>query len=723
MLPPRLARVVSPPSTSRWQGWYTIAILAIPALVLWRRDNALFTPTWFSDPWYYLGYFRTLIDFKRSLFPDAYFGSRLSWILPGFAVHSLFPPVVANFILHLGVHSVAALSFFAILRRTAGVRAAFLATLVFSVHPWLWAATGWDYVNGVGIAYFLFAMAALTGAARHAPGRRDLATAGAAIAGMVYAHFLWLSFAPLLLVYYAGLVLAWRRITLPQLAALSAPWLALGFGIVTAALSAANYALNGTFWFYGVSWNAAMRASEVFTAAPGIWGAHGLAPWLWFPLMAATAAAILIPIRLRREGVKRMAPALLFSAQLLLALAWMAYLQFRGIAMLGFYHYAAYLIPFAFLTTGALLWEAVDGMSERAYVLTCCAAAVGFAAAWYQPANGWMLPALQTACLGVVSIATGVVLGRRPAGTWLVLGGLLIFSAHAVNETAGLHGTREEYRRITDERENIERARDHDSVRFWFDETEPGSSEYAALNSLYLGVRLGAAFPQGGCEVRVQPGTLIVVPSAKAGAAELARGELSECWRTSSMKAVVLAADSIQRKGRPYSVALLRAVTDLSGQRPLRAMIGPAGVGSLQLASASVPVPLPLGYWTKESPDAVLATTAGGVDVRTPRGDYDYAMAYPPLAAPVTGRYRFTLRYSHSSGEFAFGAFPADNSRWLADSTAGYREGDGREIAFSVDLKGGEVVILRIANNNNHRDGRPASFRMLEVTATVAAAD
>jgi hypothetical protein len=61
-----------------------------------------------------------LFDFKRDLYPDAYIGSRLSWILPGFAVHSIFSPVTANFLLHIGVHSVAALSFFEILRRTAG---------------------------------------------------------------------------------------------------------------------------------------------------------------------------------------------------------------------------------------------------------------------------------------------------------------------------------------------------------------------------------------------------------------------------------------------------------------------------------------------------------------------------------------------------------------------------------------------------------------------------
>ena len=126
--------------------------------------------------------------------------------------------------------------------------------------------------------------------------------------------------------------------------------------------------------------------------------------------------------------------------------------------------------------------------------------------------------------------------------------------------------------------------------------------------------------------------------------------------------------------------------------------------------------------WKRETPDTVLENRGTGVDVRTPSGDYDYAIAYPPLVVPLTGTYRFALRYTRSSGEFAFGAFPSDNSRWLATNTMGYRDRDGKEIAFEVKLKAGEAAVLRVANHNNHRDGKAASFRLLQLTATVAEA-
>ena len=139
-------------TTSLRNGLYGAAVLLLPLLVLWHRDNVLYSPPLCTDPWFYLGYFKDLVDFKRDLFPSFHSGSRYSWILPGYLVHSLFSPVTANFILHLTVHSIAVLSLFSILRVTAGVRAAFLTAMVFSLHPWLWAATGWDYVDGPGIA-------------------------------------------------------------------------------------------------------------------------------------------------------------------------------------------------------------------------------------------------------------------------------------------------------------------------------------------------------------------------------------------------------------------------------------------------------------------------------------------------------------------------------------------------------------------------------------------
>jgi hypothetical protein len=82
------------------------------------------------------------------------------------------------------------------------------------------------------------------------------------------------------------------------------------------------------------------------------------------------------------------------------------------------------------------------------------------------------------------------------------------------------------------------------------------------------------------------------------------------------------------------------------------------------------------------------------------------------LEVPATGRYRFALRYSLQSGQFAFGGFPADESRWLTSTQSRHTFGKHCEAAFSLDLHQGDTVILRIANNNS--EDRPSSFTIEE---------
>src|SRR5664279_5371191 len=126
-----------PTRSGRRTIYYAVAILLLPLVTLWRHDDPLFSPLWQADPWFYLGYFRDLVSFKRDLFPGFYYGSRLSWILPGYVVHGLLPPLWANAALHLSVHSIAVLSLFATLRRCIGRRGAYLSAMAFSMYPWL----------------------------------------------------------------------------------------------------------------------------------------------------------------------------------------------------------------------------------------------------------------------------------------------------------------------------------------------------------------------------------------------------------------------------------------------------------------------------------------------------------------------------------------------------------------------------------------------------------
>jgi hypothetical protein len=699
--------------------YYAAAILLLPLVALWRHDDPLFSPLWQSDPWFYLGYFRDLVNFTRDLFPGFYYGSRLSWILPGWVAHRILPPLFANAVLHLGVHTVATVSLFWILRSTAGVRAAFLTAILFSTHPWFWCATGWDHVTGAAIAYLLLGMACLAAAAEM-PSRGWLPTlAGMSLTGAVIAHLFLAAFVPLVLLYYAGMVWA-RRAPLKPTFIRAALWLAAGFLVLTVPLCAINgFLIDGNFWFWSPSFRTASFVMHSYIWPESIWREHRLVPWLWLPI-ASAAVAVVSFCRWRGVVKHRDIAGLMVSVQLLLAFAFMAAMQVQGVTLLGHYYYACYLFPFAFLVIGHSFWRAAKKMQARTYLVACAAVLVLAAAAWYDPAShpapgrlAWLIAAAFGA------LAASLALRKWPAGVFFGIAGfvVLMFATYnGSNQSGRLHATRAEYQRVMDARQRIEKRRGDSPILFWYDKEEPAFHEYFALNASYMAefARISEHFPSG-CPERADKGTMVVVSSWMEGAAKIAQSALDRCWSGTGLKAVITDTFVGSQGPHPYVISLLSAEADYSVLRPLSVSFGLSPrKGVLQLSpNATQDDPLPLDLWYP-SPGTLQSVTFEGIEVQTPRGGTAYAMTYPSLVMPTTGRYRFVLRYSPRSGQFAFGAFPADESRWLAVVQSRRTWGKhGQEAAFALDLNQGDSVILRIANSNSK--DRPSSFTIEDV--------
>jgi hypothetical protein len=208
---------------------------------------------------------------------------------------------------------------------------------------------------------------------------------------------------------------------------------------------------------------------------------------------------------------------------------------------------------------------------------------------------------------------------------------------------------------------------------------------------------------------------MVVVSSRREGAAEIARSALDRCWSGTGLKAVSTDTFVGSQAPHPYAISLLGAETDHSVLRPLSVSFGRSPrEGVLQLSpNATQDEPLPLGRWYP-TPGTLQSATFEGIEVQTPRGAAAYAMTYPALVMPAAGRYRFVLRYSTRSGQFAFGGFPADESRWLASVLCRRTWGKhGQEAAFFLDLNQGDSVVLRIANSNSK--DRPSSFTIEDV--------
>jgi hypothetical protein len=707
---------------------YLIAVLLLPSIVLWRQDNTLFTGYGYLDPWFYTGFFRNLVEFKRNLFPGTYYGSRLAWILPGAAVHALFPPLAANCILHLGVHTVATVSLFLTLKWMAGARRAFLCAMLFSVNPWLWSATGWDGVDGACVAYCLLTMALLTWAALQ-PGRRwALVAAGMALACLVYVNLYWVTLAWLLPAGYLALVWAWRR-TPPRRAFLAlVVWFGAGCTLVTVALGAVNWFLDGHFFFYAPSVLEALQIRGDHLAwFDGPWMRGAPAPWLLFSSAAFIAAVAVLAARWRSWTAPADLAPVLFSAQFLLALGWMAYTQLTGNPVLGIYYYASFLLPFTFLSLGAWFWPSVDSLSTRAWVLLCAAAAVLFAVAWLDRVVLLLAAIPHAALAGIGALALSLLLRRRASGVVLSLVGSALLVALGVGSRyAGLeaHALRRQYEDTMDARARIESTRGAGAVRFWYEPKDRAAPFAIALSSTYLwsnsmmGPGLPPSDPDAACGVELPPSTLIAVLSAEGRAGQLAASTLAGCLAGTGLRLAPAGTAVIGR----VTLDMLRVGTVPGAWTPVAPAFDASGHGTLEDedAAAAQPPGFPLPRWTLEpgaDTRAWLRPVPGGVRVRTHSTPGSLAALYPVLRAPVAGRYRFAMRYWRDAGAIRFGAFRADQpGHWLASTSKPYWDGTDPNLVFWVRLAAGEEFRLAI-ENHNETVRLPASFLMKGVSA------
>lgn len=352
---------------------WDIVLLALLPIVLVACLPDHFISPFSIDAWLYFGYYLNLPEYLRT-FDGLYYTTRLSTILPGWLAYQLFPPLIANYVLHVGLYYVSVGSLFLTLKETVNRRAAFISALALGCHFHFFTAIGWDYVDGFGIAYFLFSAWMLTAASRSRFPRTCLLAAGAGALAMGVANITYFLLVPLLLGHY--LVLNWHRRGLYLLS--GTVWFVFGAGGLFALLGTINWSIAGRFWFLLPSF--AWTYSFMREAAPSPWQVplaewifH--ASWLVFPCVAA-CGGILALLRSRFAGSRPLSGiALYYQLQLLVTMAGFAVANMQGrVCMLQFLHYASLLMPLVFLALGGQLaqWtEPRRGPIEKVLVLTC----------------------------------------------------------------------------------------------------------------------------------------------------------------------------------------------------------------------------------------------------------------------------------------------------------------------------------------------------------------
>jgi len=325
------------------------------ALLLFRPGYG-FPPFELLDSWIYTSY---KWDLRNQIadFGPTYYGSRLSWILPGSLLNSFLPPVPAEICFKLLFSGLFATACGTIVYRAAGLAAALLAVTLSLFTPQIIVALHADYTDTPVIVYAALVLACIVvardsrywaawillgGCSFACMAVANLSSIGSPGLGIAVFHLLWLRWnfkrqlACVGLYLLAALavlgVIGWIHVRLggPFLFMKPQVGMMLYFhGLKTNPWTAANWQ-----WLYGATW-------LVLPFGTLLWG------------MKVSVAA-------STGGSENRQLARALTAALFASLVWALIIQVKGVGTLLLYYYASYHLCFALPLLAVLCWQGTE---------------------------------------------------------------------------------------------------------------------------------------------------------------------------------------------------------------------------------------------------------------------------------------------------------------------------------------------------------------------------
>jgi len=472
--------------------WAVSLLVCFPIVLAIMNPRWTFTPLNYIDAWVYFGYFRHLVSYKSAIFPNLYYGSRLPWILPGYVAYSWFQPKVANYVLHFAFYYLAIFSMYDLLRRAVGARSALIGALLFGGHgPFLWAI-GWDYVDGAGCTYFLVAMAAVARATRERS-RLWLVICGMSAACMCYTNLFLVVFLPFFPALY--LFIRFRGWTFRSIG-LAIEWLiwcGLGASVISVALGAINYRIDGNFWFYSPSFRYALSVYK--QANP--WRTFGWewmmrAYWLVVPTATFVASLGWIGFAFFRRTLKCGDYRSYFVLQFLAVAAGMLLWKTLGSTGLSLFFYASYMIPSMFLAIGSILsgtedrWGAPYGWILALLTFVVLAMALRYSNAQFEQ---WLRAKLSlpvVMLLVALSLLSNVVFHRKWRLAAIAIAGLALYETTYNGLDAPSPAYEREWLNTVEGADRLWANEQKQVLLFWYNANGPHGLEIYAINAIYL---------------------------------------------------------------------------------------------------------------------------------------------------------------------------------------------------------------------------------------------
>lgn len=547
-----------------------LLVLAIPAGIL-VLDHQWIFPGAQRDAWIYLGYFKAAPEWIKA-FPEAYFGSRLSVILPGFLLHSLLPTLAAHLLLHLALAELALLSFYGVARELFGRPTALLATICLGCQPFFLFSVGENYVDGFGIAYFLAALLAATAAAR-GQWKPGLLAAGALGAAVVTANLYYVIYLPVVAVHFIVLNRTASRRPLLQ----SFVFATAGASGTFLAFSIVNRIMGGRFLFLIPSTAFAttlVKSANPFWIPPATWLPH--ATWLVFPAMVLLGALVTV-ISLRIHPRKEPTGPVLYTQVLFIGFLAMMFASFplNATGVFQHYFYASLMLPLAALAIAGQLSLARDRDPRRSLHFAWIAGVVlvaSFAITTPKSLLAHQGPIVLVPLLAFLPAIAVVISRMTDTAARLVFVLSLAASSIAARD---LFHHRGDFDRFGGDRARIFLQLDRSvsayrsfdrsgALFFWFDQAEEKGLlfDMIAATSLSGSRIVSMGFPlfgPGGVTANgtpVAPGMRIVVLSAR----ETAWPEAEEAIRSLSLRARRLHEDLIEGAAGPFRMIFLEVL-------------------------------------------------------------------------------------------------------------------------------------------------------------------
>jgi len=555
-----------------------LLVLAVPAGIL-VLDHQWMFPGAQRDPWIYLGYFKAAPEWIKA-FPGAYFGTRLSVILPGLFLHSLLPTLAAQLSLHLALAWLALLSFYGVASALFGRPPALLATICLGCQPFFLFSVGENYVDGFGIAYFLASLLAATAAAR-GRWKPGLLAAGALGAAIVTANLYYVIYLPVVAVHFIVLNrTASRRPLLRSFAwaTAAASGAFLAFGIV-------SKIMGGRFLYLIPSTAFAttfIKSANPFWIPPATWLRH--ATWLVFPAMVLLGALATV-ISLRMHPRKEPTGLLLYTQVLFIGFPAVMFASFPLSPTVVFqqWYYASLMLPLAALAIAGQLSLARDRHPRRSIHFAWVAGVVLVASFAIRTPKSLLSHHGPTVLVPLLAFLPAIaVVISRTTGTAARLVFVLSLAASSIvardlfpqsGDFDRFGGDRAQIFLQVDRSVSAYRSFDRSGeLFFWFDEAEEKGVLFDMIAATSLSgwriVTMGfPLFVPGGLTANgtpVTPGMKIVVLSAR----ETAWPEAEQAIRSLSLRARKLHEDLIEGAAGPFRMIFLEVLAPRSQQAP-----------------------------------------------------------------------------------------------------------------------------------------------------------